>query len=150
MKIFAGCFFLPPPDFYLGMTASPERLDGFDIYKLFDHNIAYEIRLQQALEQNLLCPFHYYGITDIQIDGETIEEKTEFNRLVGQERVNHILEQAEYYGYNGDEVKGLVFVSRKEEGKELSRLFNKKGYRTEFLSGDDSQDKRERAIERLE
>lgn len=63
------------PNFYLGMTASPERMDGFDIFALFDHNIAYEIRLQQALEQNLLCPFHYYGITDLIIDGETINEK---------------------------------------------------------------------------
>ena len=62
------------PNFYLGMTASPERMDGFDIFALFDHNIAYEIRLQQALEQNLLCPFHYYGITDLIIDGEKINE----------------------------------------------------------------------------
>lgn len=59
------------PNFYLGMTASPERMDGFDIFSLFDHNIVYEIRLQQALAQNLLCPFHYYGITDLMIDGET-------------------------------------------------------------------------------
>ena len=45
------------PNFYLGMTASPERMDGFDIFALFDHNIAYEIRLQQALEQNLFMSF---------------------------------------------------------------------------------------------
>ena len=55
------------PEFYLGMSASPERSDAFDIYKLFDHNIAYEIRLQQALEEDLLCPFHYFGITDIAV-----------------------------------------------------------------------------------
>lgn len=59
------------PQFWLGMTATPERTDGFDIYQLFDHNIAYEIRLQQAMEENLLCPFHYFGITDLVIDGET-------------------------------------------------------------------------------
>lgn len=57
------------PNFWLGMTASPERTDAFDVYETFDHNIAYEIRLQQALEENLLCPFHYFGITDLQIDG---------------------------------------------------------------------------------
>ena len=55
------------------MTASPERTDSFDVYEAFDHNIAYEIRLQQALEENLLCPFHYFGITDLQIEGETVE-----------------------------------------------------------------------------
>ena len=42
------------------MTATPERTDGFDIYQLFDHNIAYEIRLNQAMQENLLCPFHYF------------------------------------------------------------------------------------------
>ena len=138
------------PNFYLGMTASPERMDGFDIFSLFDHNIVYEIRLQQALAQNLLCPFHYYGITDLMIDGETINEKEEFNHLTCSARVDHILEQADYYGYNGERVKGLIFVSRKDEGRELSRLFNERGFRTLFLSGDDSQEKREKAIERLE
>ena len=62
------------PKFWLGMTASPDRTDGFDIYELFDHNIAYEIRLQQALEENLLCPFHYFGITDLEINGEVFDD----------------------------------------------------------------------------
>ena len=44
------------PKLWLGMTASPDRTDGFDIYNLFDHNIAYEIRLQQALEEVFFCP----------------------------------------------------------------------------------------------
>lgn len=48
------------PKFWLGMTASPDT-NNYDIYELFDHNIAYEIRLQQALEEDLLCPFHYLG-----------------------------------------------------------------------------------------
>ena len=43
------------------MTATPERTDGGDIFKLFDHNIAYEIRLHQALEEEMLAPFHYFG-----------------------------------------------------------------------------------------
>ena len=63
------------PKFWLGMSASPERTDDFDVYAAFDHNIAYEIRLQQALEENLLCPFHYFGITDFLTDGN----ETDFN-----------------------------------------------------------------------
>ncbi len=74
--------------------------------------------------------------------------KTDINTY--STRVNHILKQANYYGYNGDRVKGLIFVSRRDEGKELSRLFNERGLRTLFLSGDNSQEKRESAIERLE
>ena len=140
------------PQFWLGMTASPERTDGYDLYEAFDHNIAYEIRLQQALEENLLCPFHYFGITDLQIDGETINEETglkNFNTLTCDQRVSYILEQINYYGYCGDRVKGLVFCSSRKEAEVLSEKFNQRGYKTLALTGKDSQESREAAIERL-
>lgn len=140
------------PNFWLGMTASPDRTDQFDIYSLFDHNIAYEIRLQQALEEDLLCPFHYFGITDIEIDGEIFDDGAgvrNFARLICDDRVDYILQQAEYYGYSGERVKDIIFCSRKDEAQELSNKFNLRGYRTVFLSGDDSQDGREACIEQL-
>lgn len=137
------------PEFLLGMSASPERGDSFDVFKLFDHKIACEIRLQQALENDLLCPFHYFGITDIDIDGE-IDDISSFNLLTSDRRVEHIIERAEYYGYSGDRVKGLIFCSSKKEAAELSRKFNETGrYSTIMLSGDSPQDKRISAIERL-
>lgn len=138
------------PKFFLGMTATPERSDDFDIYKLFNHNIAYEIRLYDALRENLLCPFHYFGVSDIIIDGEFINEKTTINKLVIDKRVDHIIEKSKYYGYSGDVLHGLIFVSRKEEAKILSEKFNKKGIKTDFLIGDDSDTKREKTIESLE
>ena len=119
------------PNFWLGMTASPDRTDGFDIYRLFDNNIVYEIRLQQALEENLLCPFHYFGITDLEIDGEIFDDNTgvrNFSKLVCDERVDYVMQQAKYYGYSGGRVKGLVFCSRKDEAEELSKKFNQRGY----------------------
>ena len=140
------------PNFWLGMTASPERTDSFDVFELFDHNIACEIRLQSAMEENLLCPFHYFGITDLEINGEVMDDETglrNFRFLVCDDRVNYIIKQADYYGYSGDRVKGLVFCSRRDEAKELSYKFNERGYRTAFLSGDDSQEKREELIEKL-
>lgn len=140
------------PLFWLGMTASPERTDSFDVYRAFDHNIAYEIRLKQAMEENLLCPFHYFGITDLEIDGETVTEETKlkyFNRLISDQRVKYVLEQIEYYGYSGNRVKGLIFCSSKREARVLSDKFNENGYRTVALTGEDSQEKREEAIERL-
>lgn len=140
------------PRFWLGMTASPDRSDGFDIYELFNHKIAYEIRLQQALEENMLCPFHYFGITDLEIDGEVFDDTTgvrNFGKLVCDARVDYVLEKASYYGYSGDRVKGLIFCSRKDEARELSAKFNTRGYHTEFLCGEDSQDYREECIERL-
>lgn len=141
------------PKFWLGMTASPDRTDGFDIYQLFDHNIAYEIRLQQALEEDLLCPFHYFGITDLEINGEIFDDNAgvkNFNNLVCDARVEYVIEQIEYYGYSGDRVKGLIFCSNKREAKELSEKFNMRGYCTAFLCGEDSQEKREETISRLE
>ena len=138
------------PGLLLGMSASPERTDSFDVFKLFDHNIACEVRLQQALENDMLCPFHYFGITDLEIEGEDNTELKRFRHLTSDRRVKYILDRAEYYGYSGDRVKGLIFCSRKEEAKELSDKFNQTGrYRTVMLSGDNSQSERENAIERL-
>lgn len=137
------------PDLWIGMTASPDRSDKFDVYAAFDHNIAHEIRLQEAMRLNLLCPFHYYGITDIFVDGEE-KEKRDFARLVCDERVNYIIEKAEYFDHSGNRVKGLAFCSSLEESKELSKKFNERGYKTIALSGADSQDVREQAVKRLE
>ncbi len=140
------------PKLYLGMTASPERTDGFDIYKLFDHNIAYEIRLQQAMEEDMLCPFHYFGITDLEIDGYSIDDTSQlhhFSHLISNERVNHIIDKAKYFGYSGSRVKGLVFCSSIKEAIALSDAFNERQYRTIVLSGQHDQETRENAIERL-
>ena len=137
------------PELLLGMSASPERTDNFDVFSLFDHNIACEIRLQQALENDMLCPFHYFGITDLEIDGES-DDLNKFRQLTADKRVEYIISQAEYYGYSGNRVKGLIFCSRKDEAKELSRKFNLTGkYNTTMLCGDNPQEERESAIERL-
>ena len=137
------------PELLLGMSASPERTDNFDVFSLFDHNIACEIRLQQALENDLLCPFHYFGITDLEIDGES-DDLNRFRQLTADKRVEYIIRQAEYYGYSGNRVKGLIFCSGKDEAKELSRKFNLTGkYNTTMLCGDNSQEERESAINRL-
>lgn len=138
------------PQFLLGMSATPERSDHFDIYKMFDYNIAYEIRLQQAMEYDLLCPFHYYGISDIAVDGISIDDKTSFNNLVTEVRVNHIIDKIELYSYSGNKARGLIFCSRKDEAIELSNLFNQKGYHTVALTSDDSEIKRQNAIDKLE
>lgn len=138
------------PKFLLGMTATPERNDNFDIFKMFDNNIAYEIRLQQALEEDLLCPFHYFGIFDITVDGIELGDNSDFRFLVAEERVNHIIDKIKFYGYCGDRVKGLIFCSNKKEARELSNIFNNRGYKTVALTGEDSQEVRENAIKRLE
>ena len=138
------------PKFMLGMTATPERTDGADIFKMFDYNIAYEIRLHRALSENMLCPFHYYGVTDLTIDGEEVDDQTEFNKLYAVERADRVIENAERYGCDDGEVRGLVFCSRNEIALELSKQFNEKGYKTIALSGSNTEEERRLAIEGLE
>jgi superfamily II DNA or RNA helicase/HKD family nuclease len=138
------------PRFLLGMTATPERTDGNDIFKLFDHNIAYEIRLSRAMQENMLSEFHYYGVTDLFVDNNKIDNKTDFGYLVTGERVDRIIEQAIFYGTDNGITRGLIFCSRKEEAKELSILFNKRGFKTVALTGDSSEEERAMSIKNLE
>lgn len=138
------------PQFLLGMTATPERTDGFDIYQLFDHNIAYEIRLNQAMQENLLCPFHYFGITDITVDDQEINDNSTFNDLTTDARVTHIINQSQYYGFSGERLRGLIFCSQIEEAQILSQKFNERGFNTIALSGKNSQETRTNAIHKLE
>ena len=138
------------PKFLLGMTATPERTDGNDIFKLFDHNIAYEIRLNKAMEEEMLSSFHYYGVSDLVIDSKEIEKKTDFNLLISSERVNRIIEKANFYGSDNGITRGLIFCSRISEAIELANLFNSKGFKTIALTGDNSEEERAKAIESLE
>ena len=138
------------PQFLLGMSATPERFDDFDIYKMFDYNIAYEIRLQQAMEYDLLCPFHYYGITDMTIDDHIIDDKSDFNLLVDEKRVDYVIDKINDYGYSGDRVHGLIFVSRKEEANRLSEMFNQRGFNTCALTGEATENQRQEAMDSLE
>ena len=148
------------PKLWLGMTATPDKRDdnieGRNVYELFDHQIAYEIRLQQAMEENLLCPFHYFGITDLAIIGDDEEASRDFSVLTSDERVKHIINEADYYGYSGDKVKGLIFCSSIKETEELSEKFNHminpstgQKFRTIALNGSASEQERQNAFERL-
>ena len=148
------------PKLWLGMTATPDKRDdnmeGRNVYELFNYQIAYEIRLQQAMEEKLLCPFHYFGITDLAIIGDNGDTSRDFSMLTSEERVKHIINQADYYGYSGDKVKGLIFCSNIKETEELSAKFNEminpstgKKFRTIALNGSASEQERQNVFERL-
>ncbi len=142
------------PKLWLGMTATPDKRDdsieGRNIYEIFNYQIAYEIRLKEAMEEDLLCPFHYFGLSDITIKGDSRKlDASDFRRLVSGERVDRIIEKAEYFGYSGDRVKGLIFCSSIKESVLLSEEFNRRGYRTIALNGTSSAEERALAFERL-
>lgn len=138
------------PKFLLGMTATPERTDGLDVFKLFNYNIAYEIRLHKAMEENMLCPFHYYGVTDITVNGVELEENSDFSLLISTERIKHIIEKSKFYGCDDGNVRGLIFCSNIDECKYLSAEFNKRKFKTIALVGESTEAERSHAINLLE
>jgi len=138
------------PKFLLGMTATPERTDGVDIFSLFDHNIAYEIRLNRAMEEDMLSQFHYFGVTDLIIDEKIRDNTTDFSLLTTEDRVDKIIEKADFYGSDNGITRGLVFCSRNEEAKAFSDKFNERGFRTIALSGSSSEEERENSMKKLE
>src|SRR5690606_11497502 len=90
------------PKFHLGFTATPERTDGINLFEIFDFNVPFEIRLQEALSREMLSPFHYYGVADYETaDGEVISDASDLTQLVLPERVDHIISALEKYGHVG-------------------------------------------------
>ncbi len=123
------------PKFLLGLTATPERSDNGDIYSIFDNNVAVEIRLRDALSHDLVCPFHYFGLTDAEgIDyskikaepgtSEYIEEIA--NMLMVNRRVDYIIEKMNFYGHDGEKAKVLGFCATIKHAQYMAQEFNKK------------------------
>ncbi|WP_139892368.1 MULTISPECIES: DEAD/DEAH box helicase [unclassified Bacillus (in: firmicutes)] len=142
------------PQFTLGMTATPERSDQQNVFDLFDNNVALEVRLHEALDDDLVIPFHYFGITDIaevdlsDVDIDDVAEITK--RLKVNQRVDFIIDKMNFYGFDGLTRKGLGFCITVEHAKFMAEEFNKRGYPSVCLSGDDKSDKRTALINRLE
>ena len=131
------------------MTATPERTDELNIFELFNYNIAYEIRLQEALESNILCPFHYFGVTDYIQNEMSQEDAFNLKYLASNERVEHIIKKTNYYGYSGDVLKGLIFVSSRGEAYQLANQLSKRGISSVGLTGKDSIAYRTETIQQL-
>lgn len=144
------------PSFLLGMTATPERTDDFNVFELFDFNVPYEIRLSRALEDKMLCPFHYYGVADVEFDdGVVATAEVGIDKLASRLRIDHILGALETYGQAGVDPRGLIFCSRVDEARELSSQLNLRTLRgaplrTLALTGDDAIEVREEAVRQLE
>ena len=131
------------PKFLLGMSATPERSDSFDVFALFNHVVPFEIRLSDALDNHLVTPFHYFGVSA----GEGIGD----NQVPDPETLAaQIIEQSDKYGYSGPRLKCLVFCSRVREADEVAERLRAAGRRALSLAGSSSDEEREGAISRLE
>ena len=142
------------PKFLLGLTATPNRSDKTSIYEYFDENIACDIRLNDALENELITPFHYFGISDIDsIDYKDIDlSRVDLlaKLLMVNRRVDFIIEKLNFYGYSGKKRRVLAFCVSKEHASYMSKEFCKRGINSTFLTSEDSINSREKAIKNLE
>lgn len=141
------------PKFILGLTATPERTDSLSIFKLFDHNIAVETRLRDALGSGLVVPFHYYGINDISTDLSKIDI-TDIDKVADKlsinKRVELIIEHINKYEHDGKKTKALGFCVNKKHSQYMADKFNSYGYESIALTGDNTDEERNDAIARLE
>ena len=145
------------PKSLLGLTATPERSDGKDITLYFDDHVTAEIRLPDAINRKLLCPFHYYGIAD-ETDFSQIKwsrggyDKTELSNIltIDDRRVKLIIEKTEETMLEINDVRGLGFCVSKNHAEFMSQKFNEYGINSEFLTADSSKELRHTAKKKLE
>ena len=148
------------PKVLLGLTATPERMDGQDIYRYFDRRIAAEIRLPEAINRKLLCPFQYFGVSDT-VDLDDLRwvrggyDRAELSNLytlsqgVAEKRADHILRSMDRYVTDMNDVRALGFCVSIEHARFMADYFNRCGVPALALTGDSRDDVRASAQERL-
>ncbi len=138
------------PDFLLGLTATPERMDNQDVFELFDKNVPYELRLRDAIINDLIVPFKYYGIRDELVDYNLT--KSEERKLVAQiatpEHCDFITDQIEAHKPNG-KLKALAFCRNVTHARMMCEALSE-SYHTAYLTGRNDIGERIRAYNDLQ
>lgn len=148
------------PQILLGLTATPERMDGKSILPYFNNRIAAEIRLPEAIDRKLLCPFQYFGVTDT-VDLDHLKwaaggyDKGELSRIytlsgmMANRRADLVVSSLLKYVTDIDDVKGLGFCVTVEHAEFMSNYFNARGIPSMFLTGHSPDEERKEAKARL-
>lgn len=147
------------PGLLVGLTATPERSDGRPILQWFDNSISAELRLWEAIDRQILCPFHYFGLhdnIDLEARGVTwtrgrgydVEELS--NVYTGNDaRVALILEQLQRYVANLDQVKGIGFCVSIDHANFMASRFTQAGLTSRAVTSQDTSLDRQRALNEL-
>ena len=148
------------PRILLGLTATPERMDGKSVLPYFNNRIAAEIRLPEAIDRKLLCPFQYFGVTDT-VDLDTIKwsaggyDKGELSKIytlsgaMANRRADLVVSALLKYVTDIDDVKGLGFCVSIEHAEFMCRYFNEHHIPSMFLTGHSPEEERKTAKQRL-
>ena len=148
------------PHILLGLTATPERMDGKSILPYFNNRIAAEIRLPEAIDRKLLCPFQYFGVTD-SVDLDNLKwaaggyDKGELSRIytlsgmIANRRADLVISSLLKYVTDIDDVKGLGFCVTVEHAIFMSDYFNAHSIPSMYLTGHSPDEERKEAKKRL-
>ncbi len=138
------------PEFLLGLTATPERMDNQDVFELFDQNVPYELRLRDAIINELVVPFKYYGIRDQLVDYglSKSEERKMIAQLANDEHIEFISSQIESHRGQG-KLKALAFCRNVTHARMMCEAMGER-YKTAYLTGRNDIGERIRAYNDLQ
>jgi superfamily II DNA or RNA helicase len=138
------------PEFLLGLTATPERMDNQDTFEIFDQNLPYELRLRDAIINDLVVPFHYYGIRDTLVDYglSSSEERRMIAQLADSEHCDFIAQQIESHRPQG-KLKALAFCRNITHARMMCEAMSEH-YKTAYLTGQNDIGERIRAYNDLQ
>lgn len=138
------------PEFLVGLTATPERMDNEDVFELFDTNVPFELRLRDAIINDLVVPFHYYGIRDSLVDYDLSknQERKMISQLASVEHCAFIKDQIEAHRGNG-KLKALAFCRNITHARMMAEELGEY-YHTAYLTGKNSVGERIRAYNDLQ
>ena len=148
------------PKILLGLTATPERMDGKSVLGYFNNRIAAEIRLPEAIDRKLLCPFQYFGVTDT-VDLDKLKwsaggyDRSELSNIytmsgmIAERRADLVVASLLKYVTDIDDVKGLGFCVTVQHAEFMCRYFNELGIPSIFLTGKSPDEERRSAKENL-
>ena len=139
------------PEFLLGLTATENRMDNKDVVELFGNNIPYELRLRDAIINDLIVPFHYYGIRDELVNyGLTdSEERRLIAQISNEDNCNFIYQQIESHRPEGQKLKALAFCRNIQHARMMAENLSEY-YHTAFLCGKNKTGERIRAYNDLQ
>lgn len=137
------------PEFLLGLTATPERMDNQDVYELFGNNVPYELRLRDALVNDLIVPFRYYGIRDERVDFSNENERRMISQFVTDEHCKFVVEHIEKHRVPNQKLKALAFCKTVSHAKMMAEALEPY-YKAAYLTGKNDTGERVRAYEDLQ
>jgi superfamily II DNA or RNA helicase/HKD family nuclease len=140
------------PDFLLGLTATPERMDDRNIYEIFDYIVPFEIRLREAIENGIIVPFQYFGIRNKNINYDEDYSKKQFDvylkEFTSERNAKFIAEEVKKHPVK-DKLKALCFCSSVEHANKMAEAMKDQGFHAEVLNSKNNAQERNSTFQRL-